>query len=141
MSERFVDVVRAAVARLNASDVDGYLANFQPDCLHWIAGIPEPMPMPAFVESLHAMRGGLRDMQLEEMALFGVDNFVCAQWRTRGTHGAELFGMPPTHRSISFDTAEVYELDATRRIRTSWAFGDPGELFRQIGENPNGGEA
>jgi predicted ester cyclase len=140
MSELVKDVIRAAVARLNASDVDGYLANFQPGCLHWISGIAEPMAMPAFVESLHALRRGLPDMQLEEVTLFGVDNFVCAQWRTKGIHAAELFGMPATHRSISFDTAEVYELDSAERIRTSWAFGDPGVLFRQIGQIPHGGE-
>jgi predicted ester cyclase len=133
MGEDRLAVIRAAVAKLNASDVDGYLANFQPDCLHWISGIAEPMTMPAFVDSLHAMRLGLPDMQLEEMNLFGVDNFVCAQWRTRGVHAAELFGLSPTHRAISFDTAEVYDIDPTGRVRTSWAFADPGEMFRQIG--------
>ena len=141
MDASYVDVIRTAAARLNASDVDGYLSNFQPDCRHWISGFPDAMPMPAFVESLHAMRAGLPDMHLEEVALFGVDNFVCAHWRTTGTHTAELFGMPPTQRTISFDTAEVYELDDTGRVRTSWAFGDPGEVFRQISDNPNGGEA
>ena len=145
MDASYVDVITTAAARLNASDVDGYLSNFQPDCLHWISGSPDsmpiPMPMPAFVESLQAMRAGLSGMHLEELALFGVDNFVCAHWRTRGTHTAELFGMPPTQRAISFDTAEVYELDDTGRVRTSWAFGDPGQLFRQISDNPNGGEA
>ena len=139
MDARYVDVIRAAGARLNASDVDGYLSHFQPDCLHWIAGSPDAMPLPAFVESLHAMRAGLPDMHLEELALFGVDNYVCAHWRTSGTHTAELFGMAPTRQVVSFDTAEVYEFDDTGRVRTSWAFGDPGELFRQI--SPNGGEA
>jgi predicted ester cyclase len=141
MGQRHVDLIRAAVSRLNASDVDGYLANFQPRCLHWISGVTDPMTMPAFVESLLAMRRGLPDMQLQEMQIFGVDNFVCAQWRTRGTHSDDLFGMPPTGRAISFDTAEVYEIDGTGRIQVSWAFGDVGELFRQIGESPAGSEA
>ncbi len=141
MGARNVDVIRAAAASLNSVDVDGYLSNFQPDCLHWIGGSPDPMPMPAFIESLHAMRAGLPDMLLEELTLFGVDNFVCAHWRTSGTHTADLFGMPPTQRAISFDTAEVYEFDDTGRVRTSWAFGDPGELFRQISDNPTGGQA
>ena len=138
MDARNVDVIRAAAGRLNASDVDGYLSNFAPDCLHWIAGSADSMPMPAFVESLHAMRAGLPDMHLEELVLFGVDNYVCAHWRTSGTHTAELFGMPPTQHAVSFDTAEVYEFDPAGRVRTSWAFGDPGELFRQISQN--GGE-
>jgi predicted ester cyclase len=141
MDARYVDVIRAAAARLNASDVEGYLANFQPDCLHWIAGSPDAMPMPAFIESLHGMRAGLPDMHLEELALFGVDNFVSAHWRTSGTHSAELFGMAPTQRAVSFDTAEVYEFDDTGQVRTSWAFGDPGELFRQLSDNPNAGPA
>ncbi len=32
MDARNVDVIRAAAASLNASDVDGYLSNFHPDC-------------------------------------------------------------------------------------------------------------
>jgi predicted ester cyclase len=135
MDAGHVDVIRAAAARLNASDVDGYLSNFQPDCLHWIGGSPDPMPMPAFIESLHGMRAGIPDMHLEELALFGVDNFVSAHWRTSGTHTAELFGMPATQRAVSFDTAEVYEFDSAGLVRTSWAFGDPGELFRQLSPN------
>jgi predicted ester cyclase len=141
MDARYVDVIRAAAAKLNGSDVDGYLSNFQPDCLHWISGSPEAMPMPAFVESLRAMRAGLPDMRLDELALFGVDNFVCAHWRSSGTHTAELFGMAPTQRAISFDTAEVYEFDDTGHVRTSWAFGDPGELFTQLSEDPKAGLA
>ena len=125
MDAHYVDVIRAAAARLNASDVDGYLSNFRPDCLHWISGSPDGMPMPAFVESLHAMRAGLPDMRLGELGLFEVDNYVCAHWRTSGNHSAELFGMPATQRAISFDTAEVYEFDDAGRVRTSWAFGDP----------------
>jgi predicted ester cyclase len=126
------DVIRAAVGKLNAGDADGYLANFQPECLHWVSGAAEPMPMPQFVESMQAMRTGMPDLHIEEVNLFAVDNFVCAQWRTRGTHTAELFGMPPTQRAVCFDAAEVYELDVAGLVRTSWAFGDPAELFRQL---------
>ena len=80
------------------------------------------------------------DLQLEEVTLFSVDNFVCAQWRTRGTHTAELFGMPPTRRAVCFDTAEVYELDTAGLVRTSRAFGDPEELFRQLRAQSAGGQ-
>ncbi len=99
----YVDVIRAAAARLNASDVDGCLSHFQPDCLHWIGGSPDPMPN-------------------AEQCEF-------------------LFGMPATQRAVSFGTAEVYECDPARLVRTSWAFGDPGELFRQLGDDPNSCQA
>ena len=142
MDERYVDLISAAAVSLNASDVDSYLSTYQPDCLHWIGSSPGPKPRPAFVgQSPHAMRSGLPDMHLEELVLFGVDNFVCAHWRTSGTHMAELFGMAPTQRPVSFDTAEVYEFGDSGQVRNSWAFGDPGELFRQIGDDPLGGEA
>jgi predicted ester cyclase len=133
------DVIRGAVDKLNAGDTDGYLANFQPECLHWISGVADPMPMPVFVESIQAMRAGMPDLRLEAVNLFAVDNYVCAQWRTRGTHTAEFFGMPPTRRAVCFDTAEVYELDDAGLVRTSWAFGDPADLFRQLSAEPAGG--
>jgi predicted ester cyclase len=132
MSGSYVEVIRAAVDRLNAGDVEGYLANFAPDCPHWIAGVADPIPMPDFVASLHGLRIGLPDLQLEEVALLCVDNFVCAQWRTRGTHTAEVFGMAATGRAVCFDTAEVYELDADGRVQASWAFADPTVMFAQF---------
>jgi hypothetical protein len=96
MDARHMDTIRAAAAKLNASDVDGYLANFEPGCLHWIAGFRDAMPMPAFIESLHGMRAGLPDMHLEELALFGVDNFVSAHWRATSTGSPARITSPVT---------------------------------------------
>jgi hypothetical protein len=81
MSTSYVEIVQTAVDRLNSGEVDGYLGRFAPDCPHWIAGSPDPMPMPEFIESMLALRHGLPDLQLEAVTMFGVDHFVCAQWR------------------------------------------------------------
>ena len=56
MDRPVTDVIRGAVAKLNAGDADGYLANFRPECLHWISGVGDAMPMSQFVESMQAMR-------------------------------------------------------------------------------------
>src|SRR5436309_1799178 len=132
MSGSYVEVIQAAVDRLNAGDVDGYLDNFASDCPHWIAGAADPLLMPDFAASLRSLRFGLPDLQLEAVALFGVDNFVCAQWRARGTHTGEFFGMPATGRGVCFDTAEVYQLDQAGRVEASWAFADPTVMFSQL---------
>jgi predicted ester cyclase len=132
MSGRFIASIQSAVDKFNAGDVDGYLSAFAPDCPHWIGGGGEPMQMSDFADSMRTMRRGLPDLRLEAVSLFGVGNYVCAQWRTQGTHTGALFGMAATGRRICFDTAEAYELDDIGRVTASWTFGDTGVLFRQL---------
>ena len=53
-----------------------------------------------------------------------------------GTHTADYVGVPATNRSVSVETWEVYEFEGEHVI-ASWAFGDPVELFRQLGALPD----
>jgi len=135
-----VDAVRSAVQALNGGDIDAYLGAFEPSCLRWVPGVPDGLPLADIAESLTSLREALSDFQLEEIVLFGGDDHVCARWRTVGRHTGEYFGVPATGRSVSIENCEVYQFDGDRVV-ASWVYGDPLDLFRQLGALPETGAA
>jgi predicted ester cyclase len=127
-----VAAIRAAVAALNSGDIDGYLQHFDPSCMRWVAGLDQPLSLTQIRDSLHHLRGAFEALYLHEDLLFGNEQFVCARWRLRGIHVKDFMGIAPGRREIATQTCEVYEFGGERIVAT-WAYGDPGELFRQIG--------
>lgn len=77
------------------------------------------------------MQAAFADLHLDEEQLFGDEQFACARWNLRGRHVGDYLGFAPTGQSISFETCEVYEVDAGRVIAT-WVYGDLGQLVQQI---------
>lgn len=126
-----IGVVRAAVGALNGGDVDGYLAHFEPSCLRWLAGFEQPLPLAEVEGSLRQLSAAFNPLRLEEEALFGSDDLVCARWVLRGMHVNDYLGIPASRREIAVQSCEVYEL-RRERIVTVWTYQDPLELLRQI---------
>ena len=52
-----------------------------------------------------------------------------------GTHRGELFGIPPTGKSVSFRIHELHALDG-QRVTTTWHMEDWFGLFLQLGQFP-----
>lgn len=134
--DKGVDAIRAAVSALNAGDVEGYLANFEPSCLRRVPGVDDPRTLDEIRDDLGQLFGAFDPLHLDEDLLFGSDRFVCARWNLRGVHTGDYFGLAPTGREISVPTCEVYEFGGARVIAT-WAYGDPLDLFRQLGVLPD----
>jgi predicted ester cyclase len=127
-----VDAIRAAVVALNSGDIDGYLRHFDPSCKRWVAGFDQPLTLADIRGSLHQLRGAFESLHLDEDLLFGNEQFVCARWRLRGIHVSDYMGIAPRRREIDTQTCEVYEFRGERVVAT-WTYGDPGQMFRQIG--------
>lgn len=130
-----VTAIRAAVAQLNAGDVDGYLAAFTADCRRWLPGLADPVDRSDLRLSLDPVMRAISGFRLEEMVLFGQGRHVCARWRLVGTHAGDQLGIPATGRAVAVETAEIYEFerDDGGLVRETWVFGDPMALFHQIG--------
>jgi predicted ester cyclase len=125
------DAVRSAVAALNDGQVDGYLAHFDPSSKRWIGGGATPLSLTDIQDNLRQMQAAFADLHLDEEMLFGDERFACARWSLRGRHVGDYLGFAPTGQSISFETCEVYEVDAGRVIAT-WVYGDLDQLVGQI---------
>ena len=57
---------------------------------------------------------------------------LCSRWRLRAIHVKDYMDIAPRRREIDAQTCEVYEFGEELVVAT-WAYGDPGQLFRQIG--------
>ena len=126
-----VDVVRSAVMALNDGDIDGYLRRFDPACPRWVRGLAQPLTLSEISDNFRQLQGAFEGLHLGEDLLFGDDQFACARWRLRGLHVKDYLGYPPSGQAIDTETLEIYQVSGGVVV-TSWAYGDLGELFRQI---------
>ena len=133
-----VHAVRAAVAALNDGDIDGYLAGFSPSCLRWVSGLDVPRTLDDMRSDIVELHGAIDPVHLDEDLLFGTDRFVCARWRLVGVHSGSYFGVEATGNEISMQNCEVYEYDGEQVVAV-WTYGDPLDLFRQLGAIPEEG--
>jgi predicted ester cyclase len=124
--------IRAAVAALNSGNIDGYLQHFDPAAQRWVPGLEQPLSLANIRDSIQHLHGAFEALYLHEELLFGNEQFVCARWRLRGVHVKDYMGIAPTGREIDTQTCEVYEFRGERVVAT-WSYGDPGQMFRQIG--------
>jgi SnoaL-like polyketide cyclase len=126
-----VDVVRSAVTALNDGDVDGYVRRFDPSCPRWVPGLAQPLTLADISDNFRQLYDAFEGLHLGEDLLFGDDRFACARWRLRGRHVKDYLGYPPSGQVIDTQTCEVYQVKGGVVV-ASWAYGDLGELFRQI---------
>lgn len=128
--------IRAAVAALNAGEVDGYLRHFAPSCLRWVPLLDQPRTISEIRDDIDQLFAAFDPLHLAEDLLFGDERYVCARWELRGVHTGDYMGIAPTRREIATRNCEVYEF-ADDLVVATWSYGDPGELFRQIGAAPD----
>jgi predicted ester cyclase len=126
-----VDLVRRAVAALNAGDIEGYLSGFAPDCLRWVGGLGIALTVPDIRDNLVQLFAAFDELHLDEDLLFGSDGHVCARWTLRGVHTGEYGGVAPTSRVIAVDTCEVYTFTGDK-VTECYVYGESMSLFNQL---------
>jgi predicted ester cyclase len=126
-----VDLVRRAVATLNAGDIEGYLSGFAPDCLRWVGGLGVALTVPDIRDNLVQLFAAFDQLHLDEDLLFGSDGHVCARWTLRGVHTGEYGGVAPTSRVIAVDTCEVYTFTGDK-VTECYVYGESMSLFNQL---------
>lgn len=129
------NLIRRAVAALNAGDIDGYLDGFSPGSLRWVSGLDTALTLDDIRANLTQLTAAFDQLHLNEDLLFGARGHVCARWTLRGTHLGDYGGIAPTRREIAVQTCEVYAFAGTT-VAESWVYGDTMSLFNQISERP-----
>jgi predicted ester cyclase len=126
-----VNLLRGAVAALNAGDIEGYLGAFAPDCLRWVGGLGVALSVSDIRDNLAQLFAAFDELHLDEDLLFGGDGHVCARWTLRGVHTGEYGGVAPTGREIAVDTCEVYTFTADK-VTECYVYGETMSLFNQL---------
>lgn len=102
---------------------------------------PEPMIGPEGIRR-HAEghRAAFPDMRLTIEDVFGEGDRVVTRWTARGTHEAELFGVPATGKQATVTGITISRI-VDGRIAESWISWDTLGLLQQIGAIPALAEA
>jgi steroid delta-isomerase-like uncharacterized protein len=97
-----------------------------------------PVPIPgrqAVLGLLQAFRGGFPDLNIVAEDVFGEGDKVAVRWRATGTHTADLFGIPPTGKSMNVMGISIVRI-AGGKIVEDWVSEDTMGLMKQIGVIP-----
>jgi steroid delta-isomerase-like uncharacterized protein len=87
---------------------------------------------------LSAFRAGFPDLQMTVEEAFGSGDKATVRWRMQGTHTAELFGIPPSNKSVSVNGISIVRV-AGGKIVEDWVAEDTMGLMQQIGVVPTHG--
>lgn len=74
----------------------------------------------------------IADREVEIVELVGEGSTVVVQYKIRGTHQGNLFGIPATGKSIDIDSVAIFEL-ADGKIEDGWFMSEEVLLLNQLG--------
>jgi len=83
-----------------------------------------------------AFRAALPDIHSQVDAVIAERDLVVIRWSGGGTHLGELFGVPPSGKSISVNGTHIFRI-ANGRIAEHWGNSDDLSLMTQIGAIPS----
>lgn len=86
-----------------------------------------------FVVSM--FRSAFPDLDITIDDLVAEGDKVCARSTLRGTHGGEIFGIPPTGKAISMTSLTMVRI-VDGRLVDSWVKNDVMALMSQLGGGP-----
>ena len=89
----------------------------------------------AVVGLLQAFRAGFPNLNIVAEDIFGEGDKVAVRWRATGTHTANLFGIPPTGKSMNVAGISVVRI-VNGKIVEDWVSEDTHGLMKQLGVIP-----
>jgi steroid delta-isomerase-like uncharacterized protein len=90
----------------------------------------------AIVGMLQGFRAGFPDLKITVEDIFGEGDKLAVRWRFKGTHTADLFGMPPTGKSGSIEGISLLRLSGGKIVE-DWVAEDTMGLMKQLGVIPS----
>ena len=90
----------------------------------------------AVVGFLQAFRAGFPDLNIVAEDVFGEGDKAAVRWRATGTHTADLFGIPPTGKSMNVAGISVVRI-VNGKIVEDWVSEDTMGLMKQLGVIPS----
>ena len=84
---------------------------------------------------MSAFRAGFPDFQMTVEDVIGGGDQAAVRWRMQGTHDADLFGIPPSNKSVNVAGISVVRV-ADGKIVEDWVAENSLGLMQQIGVIP-----
>lgn len=131
--EESLKVVEALENALRSRDLEAFANLHAEDVLLHAPDRPEPYRgREAIKEWYGGFVNGFPDMDVKAERLFAQGEWVCGEYRVKGTHTGELPGpaggdpIPPTHKAVDMASATVYRVQGGKVKEVS-------EYFDQLG--------
>lgn len=107
-----------------------------PDVVMHHPSSPAPVSGKASVTGfLNAFRAGFPDMNMQVENAFGDGEQIAVRWKMSGTHTADLFGIPPSGKSVTVKGISVLRI-ANGVVVEDWVAEDSLGLMVQLGLVP-----
>jgi steroid delta-isomerase-like uncharacterized protein len=117
----------------NIGLVDELLA---PDYVNHSPATPDLPTGPDGVKGVVAMfRSGMPDLKVTIEDMIAEGDKVATRYTLEGTHGGELFGVPPTGQRLSIKSISV-ERVSDGKITEHWRITDSLDMMQQLGAIP-----
>ena len=129
-------VIRRWIDTWNNQDLDAAADLLAPDYLRHDANLPDVNGPTAQLEFMSGIFSAFPDLDLQVEQLIAQDDLVVARASVRGTHQGDFLGVPATGNEVSFESMEVWRLDAGR-IAEQWVVMNVMGLFQQLGAIPS----
>lgn len=133
--DRIVAEIHSHLAAENAQNIDALLDGMTDDCYNLV--VPDPTPLYAGPEAVarryRALWATFPDLSVEMRRIVSVaDDFAVSEHTLSGTQQGSLFGVPPSGRFVSVDTAVIWEL-RDGRVKGESVYFDVASMLRQVG--------
>ena len=128
-----LQVATAAIAAINAHDMDGFAQNFDESYVGESEMLPAPVQGRAGArQMLQTMLQAFPDVHCDVEHMFASGNNVVTRSLMTGTQKGNFAGVAPTNKKVSWHSCVVIEVKNGKAIRGR-VYADHLSLFRQLG--------
>jgi len=111
LEARNIDVIKTLTAELDKGNADAFQKYYAPDAKYYFpSNSPTPMSRDDEVAMFKMMKTAIPDLTHQVTDIFAVRDRVILRSVVRGTHKAELEGIPATGSTISAGTICIFRL-------------------------------
>jgi steroid delta-isomerase-like uncharacterized protein len=128
-----LQVAKAAIAAINAHDMDGFAQNFDESYVGESEILPAPVQGRAGArQMLQNLLQAFPDVHSEVEQMIASGNTVVTRSLMTGTQKGNFAGIAPTNKKVSWHSCVVIEVKNGKAIRGR-VYADHLSLFRQLG--------
>ncbi|MEW5829346.1 MAG: ester cyclase [Chloroflexota bacterium] len=134
MDEMNKNIARQAMKALDERNLDGVVADASPSC-RFHGWAPEALDVEGYKGFMGGLLAAFPDSRIIVDDVIAGDGRVAVRHRLRGTHLAELQGIPPTGKPVEAGGIVIFRIE-NGRIAEAWLNADMMGMMQQMGVVP-----
>jgi steroid delta-isomerase-like uncharacterized protein len=128
-------LARAALAAINAHDIDAYLKNIDDKFVQESEALGIVQGRDGARQAMTTMFQAFPDLHIEAEQIIASGNYVISRGLLTGTHKGTFVGVPATNKKASWHSCNIIEIKNGKAV-SSRIYADNVSLMRQLGVLP-----